>query len=407
MFSRLGLPVLAITIVAVVLGIVGCSVSSDKKSTDAPSPWAAGAPDAVDAVLAAFESHDLVAFGQAHELLQEKKFLETLLRDERLPGVANIIVVEFGNAIHQRLVDQYIQGGAVTIEQLRPVWRDLVGVPPGQLDGPADFFRTIREVNSGLPQSRRFRVLLGDPPFDWKKLRSASQLGPILMSRDSFFASVVEKNILKRGQKALLLSGGLHFARLGSSNPVGVNAIGEIEDGQKAAYIILPYAGIGEGRRAFERLFAGRATPVIAPTGDDELRAIRANRILPQLVPFDNPSPPSGGGPPATGGNGAPPPSPANGGSWVPPPTSGEPTPLPAPGTTAPGVLDPYAGLTLGEIADAVIFYGGCGALKMEPISRAPLSEVTYRAELDRRSRILTGQPFVPPPNDPAGSYCP
>jgi len=58
----------------------------------------------------------------------------------------------------------------------------------------------------------------------------------------------------------------------------------------------------------------------------------------------------------------------------------------------------PYPGLELRAIGDALVSVGPCSRLRTTIFSRAQYRDPAYRAELNRRSRILTGMPFVPPP---------
>lgn len=88
------------------------------------------------------------------------------------PGFAdrvNDIVLEFGNAKYQDVVDRYISGENVTIDQIQGAWRDTVGAlgPVSPVYG--EFYKTVRSVNLRLPRQRRLRLVLGDPPIDWSR----------------------------------------------------------------------------------------------------------------------------------------------------------------------------------------------------------------------------------------------
>ena len=88
----------------------------------------------------------------------------------------NDIVVEFGNARYQEVIDRYIAGENVPFEQVRGAWRDTVGAlgPVSPVYG--EFYRAVRAVNQKLPRQRRLRVLLGDPPIDWSHVRSREDI---------------------------------------------------------------------------------------------------------------------------------------------------------------------------------------------------------------------------------------
>jgi hypothetical protein len=120
------------------------------------------------------------------------------------------IIVEFGNALHQRTIDRYLAGENVSSHDLRMVWQDTT--MPQAWDSPlyAEFFETVREVNGRLPRIRKLRVLLGDPPIDWSKVHDVAGFKPF-MDRDDFYAGVMERNC-RRG-RCLLICGSEHFHR--------------------------------------------------------------------------------------------------------------------------------------------------------------------------------------------------
>src|SRR5262245_47358290 len=66
--------------------------------------------DARSALLNAFDSHPLVALSEAHGMTEEAEFINSLIRHPDFPKKVNAIVLEAGNAIHQRLIDGYVNG---------------------------------------------------------------------------------------------------------------------------------------------------------------------------------------------------------------------------------------------------------------------------------------------------------
>jgi hypothetical protein len=172
-----------------------------------------------DTVLEAFAAHRLVGLGEAHQLQNHHDALTLLLTDPRLPGVVDDIVVEFGNALYQDTIDRFVSGQPVDNADLRLVWRNTTQSPHQTWDAPVyeQFFRTVRAVNAPLPPRRQIRVLLGDPPLDWSTVTSFHQLRAIAgAQRDAHAASVIEKQVLARGRRALICYGLGHLARGGS-----------------------------------------------------------------------------------------------------------------------------------------------------------------------------------------------
>ena len=78
---------------------------------NAPAP--AVPIETVPAILDAFRLHEVVALGDAHGNQQARTFLKSLVRDPRFASTVNDIVVEFGNARYQSLVDRYVNGADV------------------------------------------------------------------------------------------------------------------------------------------------------------------------------------------------------------------------------------------------------------------------------------------------------
>ncbi len=165
-------------------------------------------------MLDAFGTYRLVGLGESHQLQEHHDLLQTLLADPRLPEVVDDIVVEFGNARYQDLIDRFILGDEpVNDADLRPVWRNTTQSPLNTWDAPVyeQFYRRVRAVNWTLPPGKRIRVLAGDPPIDWPKITSPTQIAPFGAQRDSYPASVVAREVLAKGRRALIHYGAGHL----------------------------------------------------------------------------------------------------------------------------------------------------------------------------------------------------
>src|SRR5205823_2314544 len=144
-------------------------------------------------------------------------FRLSLIRDPRFAATVNDIVVEFGNAHYQDLMDRFVNGEDVPENSLCRVWQNTTQ-PDTIWDVPIyeEFFRAVRSINASLPKERRLRVLLGDPPIDWDVIHSSKDYGR--SDRDGYPAELIRKEVLAKGRRALLLYGDLHFIR---KNPRG------------------------------------------------------------------------------------------------------------------------------------------------------------------------------------------
>lgn len=200
------------------LGAAGLAVPGAAAASAAPgSP---GQSDLTDAVLAAFRASRLVSMGEAHILQEHHDVLQTLISDPRLPGVVDDIVVEFGNSLYQDLIDSFVLDvQPVNDADLRLVWRNTTQSPGGTWDNPVyeQFFRRVRAVNWTLPPGQRIRVLAGDSPIDWSKITTSKQLASIQPRRDLHAASVVEKQVLAKGRRALICYGTGHVVHNGAA----------------------------------------------------------------------------------------------------------------------------------------------------------------------------------------------
>jgi hypothetical protein len=174
--------------------------------------------DAIPAVVEALERFPLVALAERHLLQEWHDFATALLLHPTLPARLTDIVVEFGNALHQEVADRYVlEGKPVAASDLQRIWRHTIG---GNIlwDAPvyAQFFRTVRAANAARPPGRRLRVLLADPPFDPAKVRGVED-GPYIRSamerRDAHYAGVVEREVVQKGRRALLIAGAAHLLR--------------------------------------------------------------------------------------------------------------------------------------------------------------------------------------------------
>ena len=194
-------------------------------ATPAPSPLGMPQPSStkqaiplepVSAILDAFRSHSLVALGEGrHGNEQGHAFRLALVRDPRFASLVNDIVVEFGSASHQAVMDRFIRGEQVAQQELRLAWQDTTQ-PHTLWDRVIyeEFFRAIRAVNSSLPRDRQLRVLLGDPPLDWSRIRSEADYNQLVSdNRNRHPVDLIEREVLAKKRRAVMIYGDMHFVR--------------------------------------------------------------------------------------------------------------------------------------------------------------------------------------------------
>jgi hypothetical protein len=172
--------------------------------------------DPVDAIVDAFRTHSLVAVADPHGSEQAHAFRLALIRDPRLAGVVNDVVIEFGTARYQDIVDRFIRGEDVPFTSLRHVWEDTTQIEfDWDLPIYEEFLRAVRAVNATRRPEQRFRVVLGDPPMDWENVHSSDDYLARMktLNRDEHAVGVIRREVLAKNRRALVIYGGQHLLR--------------------------------------------------------------------------------------------------------------------------------------------------------------------------------------------------
>jgi hypothetical protein len=305
-------------------GLITPCVAQDEQ----PKPQPATA-----AVLRAFDTHNIVMFGEYHGCKQEHEWLRALISTPEFDDRVDDIVVEFGNSLYQKSMDRYIAGESIPFAQVQAAWRNVagsIGPPPPVYEA---FYKAVRDVNLKRKGKHQLRVVLGDPYADWDAIKDREDLGPFLSNRDSWYASVVKDEVLAKKRRALLIMGWGHFLR--RKGP------GEIEQQLRAAgastyFIVFGTNAVG-GYDDLDKRFEAWNLPAIVDLRDNWVGNLPAMPVL-------------------LGG-------------------TAPPTPL-----------------KLGEIADALLYVAPRDALTQVFMPRSELDGTPYGKELDRRLMIQVGR---------------
>jgi hypothetical protein len=275
----------------VAIAVVGAIVGT---SSLARASVAGGAPPdprpGVDAVLDAFDNHPLVAIGEIHGWDSEHVFLRALIADPRFPGRVNDIVVEFGNARYQSLIDRYVLAGEpIPRPQLERVWTDTTQATHAwRSEIYPEFFAAVREANLRLPPDQRVRVLLGDPPINWSRIRSTGcrkRPGPRCLDywlgrRDTNYAAVVQQQVLAKGHKALLVAGTSHVLhRVGNEPNGGLTDVIE-RKAPSSIYVVVPFDSGAWRSNSRQDEITAWPVPSIAALRGTWIGATRASPLL-------------------------------------------------------------------------------------------------------------------------------
>jgi hypothetical protein len=190
-----------------------------KPTGSEPSP-----EPAVPAILAAFDKYEVVGMPEAHGFKDVDDFILSLIRNPAFPKKVNDIAVECGNSLYQPVLDRYIAGDDVPFTEVRKVWRNTTQAMCGTSGFFEQFFPLVRAINRKLPPAERLRVLAGDPPIEWDQIRSFQDRSKFT-DRDASIASVMEKEVLAKHRKALMLFGTFHLFHGQTEGGLSRNAV--------------------------------------------------------------------------------------------------------------------------------------------------------------------------------------
>jgi len=246
----------------------------------------------IAAILDAFGQHQVVAIGDPHGNEQAHAFRLALIRDARFAATANDIVVEWGNALYQDVMDGFVRGDDVPDDELREVWRNTT--QPGQgNDRPITeaFFRAVREVNASLRPEHRLRVLLGDPPIDWDAVESRADHQEWLGLRDTHPAELIRREVLDKGRSALVIYGGVHLQRRNLlsnyelvDDPHLHTLVQQLErEGDTRVFTVWPTAGLD--LQELQRDAASWSVPALAPMRGTALGSVDFAAFYPGRAP--------------------------------------------------------------------------------------------------------------------------
>jgi hypothetical protein len=232
----------------------------------------AGIDAIVLTLISAFDQYDIVALGEAHGRFREESDLRIAL--VRNPGFAKkvrSIVVEFASTTEQSTLDRYIRGENVSPAELAQVCKTTTQGVNGLCESTnwADFFKAVRDVNSKRPADQQIRVLGGDPgPGDNR-------------SREAAAVAITKDQVLEKHGKALVIYGAAHFYRAldkdylagtGDDNDI-VKALDIDYPGR--TFVVIPIGWLDRPRpvavdmapddKKFDRALKAQTRPVLVP----------------------------------------------------------------------------------------------------------------------------------------------
>jgi hypothetical protein len=171
---------------------------------------------AEDYIIETFKDCNIIGLGEGgHGLENSHHFFHTLLHNKTIQEILDVVIVEFANTDYQAILDRYIFGETVDLDDIRKIWRE--STQPGQLGEVSIYFNLltkVRDINKKLPQNKKIRVLGGDPSINWKEINDfedyKKQIG---YRRDKFPAELAINFGIKQTKKVLIIYSEIHLTK--------------------------------------------------------------------------------------------------------------------------------------------------------------------------------------------------
>ncbi len=237
---------------------------------------------ALQVVLELIQTNRLVGLGEMHRSATEHEFIRELVSHPEF--AADCLVIEFGNALYQELLDAYIGGEQVPPAELRQVWLNTTqsanrGGDPWDAVIYPRLLATVRDVNRA---GRSLRVLAGDPPVDWSKVENSDDVWRL--DRDEHYESVVQREVVSPGRRGLLLWGGMHLVRRDPIRSPDQHRRQSVGDRFPDMPTILPHVGNGALNDEVEAVLQDWPIPSLSPVAGTALAAFSLDHLNPRPI---------------------------------------------------------------------------------------------------------------------------
>ena len=238
---------------------------------------------AIPAILALFDKYEVVAMPQDHGMQDLDDLIFSLIRNPAFSQKVSDIVFESGNSLYQPILDRYIAGEDVPFTDVQKVWRKMGQPAAGASAFVEQFYPLVRALNQKLPPERRIRVLAGDPPIDWDQIKSLDDVMR-LVHRDQGIASVMQREVLSKHRKALMLFGTMHLM-----HGVGGSAVSIYEkDYPNVTFVISELGAFDTDLPSlFDSKFVNWPIPALARAKGTRLGALDLGHFLPPPTRID------------------------------------------------------------------------------------------------------------------------
>ena len=174
--------------------------------------------NAEDYILQTLHDYNIIGFGEgAHGLENSHHFLLKMFDNQKIQETIDIVIVEFANTDYQHILDKYIFGDDINLNELSNIWRESTQSPGRLGDIPVYFelLKKIRGVNLTLSLKNKIRVVGGDPSINWNTINTLNDYkDKIGFKRDTFPAQLAIDFAINDLKKVLLIYSGFHLTKV-------------------------------------------------------------------------------------------------------------------------------------------------------------------------------------------------
>jgi hypothetical protein len=207
-------------------------------SPGTPGQHAPGLPrPALPQLLDTLDRYPVVLLGEDHWRREAGEFYISLVTNPEFPQHANTLVLECGNSLYQPVLDRYENGEDVPFAEISQVWRNTTKVLSWDSPIYANLIAAVRERNRALSPAQRIRVIAADSPIDWSRVHDQRDYAAAF-GGNKFFASIIEREVLAKGRRAVVIMGANHVPRGGDSWG-NTDVTDMLEKHKRHAYVVL------------------------------------------------------------------------------------------------------------------------------------------------------------------------
>ena len=177
------------------------------------------AASAADELAKQFDQHQFVFIGSTHGDLKIEQFLACLVTRPAFRERVTDVVTEWASSGQQRLIDRYVLGlEEISMEDLAPIWFDT-DAPTMWTTLPQvrETLKALHDVNKTLPAAKRIRLVGGNDPTDWSKIKVTEDLAPYPFKTNFMPHLIVEHLAKAPGNRTLVVYGDAHIHYKGNN----------------------------------------------------------------------------------------------------------------------------------------------------------------------------------------------